>query len=61
MDKFRVFLAQMSNLTKNIGITAKTIFPEKWHFLRLKGKIKVNVLIFGRPTSVELEDTQVKK
>jgi len=26
-----------------------------------KGKIKVNVLIFGRPTSVELEDTQVKK
>ena len=27
----------------------------------LKGKIKVNVLIFGRPTSVELEDTQVRK
>ena len=26
-----------------------------------KGKVKVNVLIFGRPTSVELEDTQVKK
>jgi hypothetical protein len=34
----------MSNLTKKIGITAKNIFPElieKWHFLRLKGKIKV--------------------
>jgi transcriptional antiterminator NusG len=26
-----------------------------------KGKVKVNVLIFGRPTIVELEDTQVKK
>ena len=26
-----------------------------------KGKIKVNVLIFGRPTIVELEETQVKK
>ena len=26
-----------------------------------KGKIKVNVLIFGRPTSVELDETQVKK
>ena len=26
-----------------------------------KGKIKVNVLIFGRPTVVELEDTQVRK
>lgn len=26
-----------------------------------RSKIKVNVLIFGRPTSVELEDTQVKK
>lgn len=26
-----------------------------------KGKVKVNVLIFGRPTIVELEDTQVRK
>jgi len=26
-----------------------------------RGKIKVNVLIFGRPTSVELEDTQIRK
>lgn len=26
-----------------------------------KGKVKVNVLIFGRPTVVELEDTQVRK
>ena len=25
------------------------------------GKVKVNVLIFGRPTIVELEDTQVRK
>ena len=31
------------------------------HIDKEKGKIKVNVLIFGRPTSVELEDTQVKK
>ena len=26
-----------------------------------KGKIKVNVLIFGRPTSVELDETQIRK
>ena len=26
-----------------------------------KGKVKLNVLIFGRPTIVELEDTQVRK
>lgn len=31
------------------------------HIDKEKGKIKVNVLIFGRPTSVELEDTQVRK
>ena len=31
------------------------------HIDKERGKIKVNVLIFGRPTSVELEDTQVKK
>jgi len=31
------------------------------HIDKERGKLKVNVLIFGRPTSVELEDTQVKK
>ena len=44
MDKFRVFWPSVSNLTKKIRITAKNIFPElieKWHILRLKGKIKV--------------------
>jgi transcriptional antiterminator NusG len=31
------------------------------HIDKERGKLKVNVLIFGRPTSVELEDTQVRK
>lgn len=31
------------------------------HIDKERGKIKVNVLIFGRPTSVELEDTQIRK
>jgi len=31
------------------------------HIDKERGKIKVNVLIFGRPTTVELEDTQIRK
>jgi transcriptional antiterminator NusG len=26
-----------------------------------KGKLKVNILIFGRPTTVELDETQIRK